>query len=199
MTVSSTSSGSPTSSSSSSSSGSTGGGGSAPGTVEYGAAVADCINPGAPDPDACALEVGQNRMTVDTAFDSVNDPTPRHVYLRFDLDDTLAGKVVDAVNVRLHVPNTSGSNSDNSGNMWLVAAFDRADLFVAAPITMGSMPVSPNLGTVTLDSDVLFPLPVDSVVAGGSVYLGILPINTNGVDYFNNMGSEPPALVVDYH
>jgi len=197
MTVSSTSSGS--TASSTASSGSTGGGGSNPGTVEYPAAVADCVNPGAPDPDACAVEVGQSRMTVDAEFDSINDPTPRHVYLRFDLDGTLTGKVIDAVSDRLHVPTMSGSNSDNSGNMWEVAPFDRSDLFVAAPINMGSTPISPNLGAVALDSDVLFPLPVDSVAADASVYLGILPINTNGVDYFNNGGAAPPMLVVDYH
>jgi hypothetical protein len=178
---------------------SAGGGGSGPGQVEYAAAVADCINPGLPDPDACALEVGQNRMTVDSEFDAISDPTPRHVYLRFNLDGILAGKTIDAVNVRLHVPDTNGSNSTHSGDMWEVAPFDRQALFVGPPAQVGSSPISPNLGAVGIDSDVLFPLPTDSVTAGGSVYLGILPLSTNGVDYLNNGGSEPPALVVDYH
>lgn len=178
---------------------SAGGGGSGPGQVEYPAVVADCINPDLPDPDACATEVAQNRMTVDTEFDAVNDPTARNVYLRFDLDGTLAGKTIDAVNVRLHVPNTSGSDSTQSGEIWVVDPFDRQALFVGPPAQVGGSPVSPNLGAVALDSDVLFPLPNNSVTPGGNVYLGILPLSTNGVDYFNNAGAAPPALVVDYH
>jgi hypothetical protein len=202
MTVSSTSMGTmtqTTSTMSSTSVSSTGGGGEGPGQVEYPAAIADCINPGAPDPDDCALEVGMNRMTVDTEWNSMTDPTPRHVYLRFDLDGTIAGKTVDAVAVRLHVPNTSGADSPQTGDMWEVDPFDRPSLFVGAPMTVGAAPVSPNLGAVGLDQDVFFPLPTDSVTANGSVFLGILPLSANGVDYFNALGAEPPALVVDYH
>jgi hypothetical protein len=161
--------------------------------------VADCINPTAPDPDQCALEVGQNRMTVDSEFNAMTDPTPRHVYLRFDLDDTIAGKTIYAVNVRLRVPNTSGSDSPQTGEMWEVGSFDRPSLFIAAPMTVDASPISPNMGAVALDEQVFFPLPADSVTAGGSVFLGILPLSTNGVDYFNNTGSDPPALVIDYH
>ncbi len=178
---------------------SAGGGGEGPGQVEYPAAVADCINPGAPDPDACALAVGMNRMTVDAEWNSMTDPTPRHSYLRFDLDGTIAGKTIDSVAVRLHVPNISGSESTQTGEVWEVDPFDRPALFVAAPMTVGGAPLSPNQGAVSLDQDVFFPLPTDSVTANGSVYLGILPLSTNGVDYFNALGAEPPALVISYH
>jgi hypothetical protein len=183
----------------SSTTGAGGAGGDGPGQVGYEAAIADCINPGAPDPDACALEVGQDRITVDTEFDEMTDPTPRQVYLRFEIGNELAGKTIDLAGVHLRVPSTSGSDSNQTGDMWLVAPFDRAALFVAAPATMGSRPISPDQGTVAQGELVVFPLPASAVVAGGTVYLGILPLSTNGVDYFNLAGEDPPVLVVDYH
>ncbi|NUO52798.1 MAG: hypothetical protein HOV80_28465 [Polyangiaceae bacterium] len=202
MTVSSTSMSSmtqTTSTMSSTSVSSAGGGGEGPGQVEYGAAVADCVNPGAPDPDACALEVGNGRMTVDSEWNAMTDPTPRHSYLRFDLDGAIAGKTVDSVAVRLHVPNIAGAESTQTGDMWEVEPFDRPSLFGSVPMNVGAAPISPNLGAVSLDQDVFFPLPTDSVAADGSVFLGILPLSTNGVDYFNALGAEPPALVISYH
>jgi hypothetical protein len=172
-------------------------GGSPPGTVVYAPSIADCIDPVTPDPDACAIETGPGVITVDTLQNSTG--TPRHSFLRFDLDDTLEGKTVDSVTLRLVVPVLVDSESDQTGEVWQVAAFTRPDLFDAAPVKVGSVPLAPDMGAVAQGATVEFDLPVTVAVASGSVFLGLLPLISDGVDYFNLLGAQPPALVIDYH
>lgn len=176
-----------------------GGGGEGPGQVTYTAVVADCIKPSAPDPDVCETEAGSGVMTVDTQFNPMLDPTPRNAYIRFDLDGALAGKTVDAATLTLRVTSISGGESNQTGELWEVEPFVRADLFVMTPATIGATPIGANQGAVALGAQVDFSIPTSLVSPNDSVTVGLLPLTTNGVDYYNTNGVEPPILVIDYH
>lgn len=176
-----------------------GGGGAGPTEVTYTAAVADCVRPTMPNPDTCETEVGAGTMTVDTEYDPPIDLTPRHSYLRFDLDGTLAGKTIDGATLRVRVTAISGAESNQTGELWQVQPFTRNDLFVSTPSAVGSSPIADDQGPVALSELVSFSVPTSLISPNGSVYLGLLPLTTNGVDYYNANGAEPPVLVVDYH
>lgn len=173
-----------------------GGGGSTGATAVYEAVVADCINPLTPNPDTCAAELPAGLITVDQDQKGMGE---RHSFLRFDLDDVFVGKTVDAVTLRLRVPMLSGSDSDQTGDLWLVTAFTRADLFVAEPSNVGSSPVVASLGATPQGALVEFTLPTAIAVVDGSVFFGLRPVSTNGVDYIDSDGVEPPVLEVSYH
>jgi hypothetical protein len=83
-----------------------------------------------------------------------------------------------------------------SGELFEVAAFTRPDLFIMTPAPAGML--SGSLGSVTQGEVVDFTIPIGLVSANGSVYLGVLPtsVNTNGVDYMNLQGADPPKLIV---
>jgi len=177
--------------------GSGGEGGNGSVELSYGAAIADCVNPTSPNPDTCAAEGGGIRMSVD--LEEGMPPTPRISFLRFDLDAQLAGKSVDSVELRLSVPMFVGAESNDSGEVWRVTEFDRAALFTAAPTKVGASPAAASVGAVAQGQTVVFELPSSLVSAGGSVYLGVFPLSTNGVDYSNVLGAVPPALVITAH
>jgi hypothetical protein len=165
--------------------------------LSYGATVADCVDPTIPDPDACAAEGGGIRMSVD--LENGMTPTPRISFLRFDLDAQLTGMSVDSVELLLSVPVFAGAESTNSGEVWQVTEFDRAALFTAAPDKVGASPLAGSVGAVAQGQTVSFQLPSTLVSAGGTVYLGVFPLSTNGVDYFNSLGTVPPALLITAH
>jgi hypothetical protein len=198
-TSSATISGSTSGTTTSSSTSSTGGGGQGPGEVTYTAAVADCVGPTMPNPDTCETEVGAGTMTVDTEYDPPIDLTARQSYLRFDLDGTLAGKTIDGATLRVRVTAIMGAESNQTGELWQVQPFTRSDLFVATPAPVGASPIAADQGPVALSELVSFAVPTSLISPNGSVFLGLLPLTTNGVDYYNANGAEPPVLVVDYH
>jgi hypothetical protein len=166
-----------------------------PGTKSYAATVADCINPMTLNPDTCESLTGAGEMNVDLA-DTPNNP--HHAYLRFDLDGAFAGRTVTAVRLQLHTTDDQNAGSPSSGEVWSVATFVRADLFTGAPAKQGSAPIAADIGTVARMAPVEFSLPVTSVTANGAACFGIFPLSTEGVDYYNDSGAQPPQLVVDY-
>lgn len=169
-----------------------GGGGSAPVTIEYDAAVADCIFIGMEDPDACEANSGAGYMTVDADVSQVS--LPGHAFVRFDLDGQLAGLTVIEVRLRMTVGDVADADSSSTGELFEVAPFTRMDLFTAAPATMGML--GGDQGAVTLNDVVDWLLPTTIVAADGSVFVGLLPVVSNGVDYFNANGAQPPKLII---
>lgn len=169
-----------------------GGGGADPVTITYGAAVADCIYIGMEDPDLCAADPPIDSMTVDASVST--NLLPGHSYLRFDLDGQLAGKTVTEARLRLTVSSDMNASSISTGELHEVAAFTRPDLFVAAPMAVASL--GADQGAVMPNDVVEWVLPTALVAPNGSVFLGVLPVDTNGVDYDNNDGAAPPVLLV---
>jgi hypothetical protein len=175
-----------------------GAGGGAPATVEFVATVAECVDPGLPDPAFCEQRAGAGKITVDLA-----DGMPAHpfyAFLHFDTDPALAGKVIEQISLVLQVGPDSGDDSDTqSGEVWQVTPFSLSDLSSAAPAQIGSAPLAANLGAAMLDQTVTWALPADLLAGGAGVYLGLYPVDDDGVDYWKTGGATSPRLIVVYH
>jgi len=166
-------------------------GGSAPLTLEYAAAIADCIYEDTPDPDACRDYYA--KLWVDSAGGpSASQAT--HSYLRFDLDDKFDGLRIVDVRLEITVPNESGCNSGSSGRLWEVMPFIRDDLFNGLIPAVGMLGEAQ--GPVELGEVIAFSLPLHIVSPNGSIYLHIDPSGSDGVGYFNDMGLTPPKLII---
>lgn len=176
--------------------GSGGAGGLPPGTLTVVASVADCVDSVTPDPDACEALVGLGTMTADGSTGP--NATPAYSFLRFDVDDTLAGRTVTSVTLRLTVTSQMGADSSQSGDIWEVETFTRQDLFGTVPAQVGAAPLSPSQGAVVQDQLVESTLPNGSVAANAPITLGVFQAVTDGVDYWNLNGAVPPELVIDY-
>lgn len=173
-----------------------GGSGGGPGSVTYSAAIAECIDPLAPDPVACKAAVGNVKIDVDL-MDEAAPMHPNHGYLRFELDGAIAGKTIDMVRLELVVGNAQGDEGGGSGEVHRVSSFSASSLNTTAPTSAGLL--AGDQGAVALNELVSFSLPTNLAVANGTIYLGLIPTSTNGTHYWNNAGAVPPILVVDYH
>jgi len=169
------------------------GGSSEPGAVNYGASVADCIDTSAPNPDNCAAEAGSGQMFIDTNFSA--NGQPRHIFIRFDLDGLVAGKTVTVA--ELHLTITDNTSVD-SGEVWEVTGFDRPSLFATVPSNVGGGPLAPAQGPLVNGQEVVFQLPPSLIVASAPVYLGLRPLSSDAPFYWNNSGTSPPQLHVEY-
>jgi hypothetical protein len=169
-----------------------GGGGSGPTTLVYLADIAECIDPAEPDPDECESLAGIGKMSIDTeAVEGVGGAW--WGFLRFTLDDQIVGTVT-SVTLRLTVPVQSGAQSSNSGEIFTSEPFELADLSVAAPETIAR--VAPAEGSVAQGEEVDFPLDGVVIEPEGLVHLAIVPQVADGADYYNAVGTDPPALIV---
>jgi hypothetical protein len=171
--------------------GSGGSGGSVPIVVEYTASVADCIYVAAPDPDVCLADQGGSTMGVDLDNDMMQEVRS---YLRFDIDDQLAGRQIVDVTLQITVSDLMNAGSPGSGVVHEVSPFTRMDLFGAVP-TNGPQ-LAGDQGAVVQSMLVEWTLPTATVVPDTPVYLGVVPTLTEGIDYWNNAGMVPPRLVV---
>lgn len=197
--ASSSSSGSGGEAASSSSGGGGGAGGGGPLVVEVPATVAACMDPTDPTPvpAECTIETGPGAFTVDAEADP-----PRnlwHAFLRFELDGTLAGRTVESVSLRLVVAGFRNSNSSQTGEVWEVESFDLASLSIDDPALVGGAPLEGNLGAVDQGETVVFALDGLTVTPDAPVFLGILPVSGDGVDYLDQESVTPPTLVITYH
>jgi hypothetical protein len=171
--------------------GSSGAGGSAGAvvaTVEYIATVADCVGASAPNPDTC---VGSYlELHLDVSADFLAGATSL-IYLRFDIDNQLAGAKV--VTAELELGNVNGSNQ--SGEVHEVADFTRPDLFVQAP-ALGPT-VAPDNGAVSIGQAVLWKLS-SAPTANKPFCLGLSTTTTDGIGYATLGSGAPPKLRVAY-
>jgi hypothetical protein len=182
-------------------SGGTSAGGAGGGTASYVASIADCINASDPNPDTCESTTGPNLMSVDSL--DAQTGAANHSYVRFDVDDALAGVQVTAIRLLLRTGPNINASSDQSGEVWQVGTFERADLFVAAPTNEGSAPLAESMGgtdpeAIGTSQDVVWSLPSTVAVPNAPLCLGILPASDDGVDYLNANSPTPPTLTVEY-
>ncbi len=179
------------------SAGGMGGAGGAPiVSTTYAASIAECIDPLVLDPDDCEADAGAGHLNVDLEDGATASPVQS--YLAFPIDGAIAGHSVLDVTLSLTVSADLGSNSNSSGEIWLVSAFSLADLSSAEPTKIGNQPLAADLGSVALSRTVTFTLPPASVAPNTTLYLGIYPLSTNGVNYYNNAGATPPQLSITY-
>jgi hypothetical protein len=159
--------------------------------VEYAPVVADCIYVQAPNPDTCLADQLDVTMSVDLSNPNMQEA---RAYLRFDLDGQLSGLTVTDVQLQLTVSDQVNAASPSSGTLYTVAPFTRMDLFNAAPAT--GMLLGGDLGAVVPNMLVEWTLPTAMVAPNTSLYFGVVPVNADGIDYWNLMGMVPPKLVV---
>ena len=163
--------------------------------LEYPSVVADCVNRNDPDPDQCIQVNGIGQLSVDAEDSSANNPWDG--FVRFDLDNALAGRVVTSVKLRMSTTSNSQTDSDHSGVVWQVQMFTRASLASSLPARVGTVPIAGGQGAVNQNQDVLWPLPTAIVSANSSVYLSIVTPSTDGTNYWNQTGTRPPRLIID--
>jgi len=161
----------------------------------YTATVAECVNPKMPDPDRCKQIKGADQLVVDMVDATTGHPWD--VFIRFDLDSAFAINAVQAVTLELTVTSDSLASSANSGVVWQVAPFTLMALYTAEPAQLGNTPIAPSQGKVMNLQVVSFPLPTSLVAPAGSVYLGMTTPSTDGANYWNLAGVDPPRLVID--
>jgi len=162
------------------------------GPFTYLAQVAACTSPSSPSTSLCENDTGTNEMSVDLEDDSMG--IPFQSYVSFQLDGKLAGMTVTKVTLELHTTNNSKATSDQTGEVWQVKAFTLSSLDQAVPQTQ--VILAPDGGTVKKNQPVTWDLPTSIAVANTTVYLGIVPISSSGVNYWNNDGSSPPKLII---
>jgi hypothetical protein len=136
-------------------------------------------------------------MSVDTS-DSVT-LLPIHAFVRFDLDDAFANKTVDEVTLRLQVTGSMKASSTQSGEIWQVDSFSKLTLQMSEPAKVGASPIGMDKGAVTQNQVLTWTLPTNIVAPNQSVFLGIFPLSSDGVNYYNTDGAQPPRLTVRYH
>lgn len=172
-----------------------------PSSLKVTATVADCIATSGqtPNPDYCFQKTGS--MSVDGECDDmiVGDASvgpPAAAFMRFEISNTLAGKIVTQVTLQVTVNNDANADGQASGEVWTVSSFTRPSLFTTVPTKVSK--VGNSQGPVVQNQTVSWLLPSSLVTAGQPVFLGIFPTTTNGVDYYNALGLKPPTLIVDY-
>jgi hypothetical protein len=160
--------------------------------VEYPSMVADCVNRGNPNPDTCISVNGNGQLAVDLRDSQTNNPWDG--FVRFDLDNMIAGRVVTSVKLRMTTTSDTKAVADNSGVIWQVLTFTRASLAVSEPAQVGGSPIAGSQGSVIKNQDVLWPLPTTIV---SSVFLEITTPSADGTNYWNQTGTRPPRLLID--
>lgn len=166
-------------------------------TTTFTATVAECISPTTFDPDGCEASTGVGEMSVDTS-DSMT-LLPIHSFIRFDIDGIIANKTIDTVTLRLTVTASMKASSTQSGEIWRVQSFSENSLHMSEPAKVGMTPIGVDKGAVTQNQVLTWSLPTDLVEPNQSVFLGIFPLSSDGVNYYNTAGAEPPRLTIQYH
>jgi hypothetical protein len=165
-----------------------------PSSVTYTASIAECLDPGDPDPAFCRANNGATELPVD--LDDDNLGVPFYSYVRFDFDQAIAGREVMAVRLSLVVTDGSQSHGPNAGEIWRVATFTAAELNTQTPAQLGGAAIAGDQGPVVQLEEVTWSLPT-AIIDNNFLCLGIVPVSGNSVNYWNLMGPNPPRIRID--
>lgn len=165
-----------------------------PQVYTYTSGYAVCTSPQDLSTTQCEQDTGAGLMTVDLLDDTKQ--IPFYIYLSFDLDAQIAGKVCTAAAVTLTVADQGNAKADQSGELWQVSAFDANSLGLGLPTKLKKL--GADQGPVALSQPVSWPIPTGLVSANGTVYLGVFPTTSDGVEYWNSskQAKTPPVLAV---
>ncbi len=171
--------------------GATDGGGS---SVTYLPSIADCLDPGAPDPAFCRAADSETELSVDLDDDELG--VPFYSYLRFDIDTSIPRSDVRAVVLRLVISDNPEADGPSTGEIWRVAPFAASDLYAQAPALRGATPIGAAQGPVDQLQVIEWSLATD-VIDDEPLCIAIVPISDAGVNYWNLEGVDPPRLRID--
>ncbi len=124
---------------------------------------------------------------------------PIHSFIRFEIDDSIANKTIDSVTLRLKVTSSIKASSTQTGEIWRVQTFTENSLHMSEPAKVGATAIGADKGAVALNQVITWSLPTTLVMANQSVFLGVFPLTSDGVNYYNTDGAEPPRLTIQYH
>lgn len=164
--------------------------------VEYPATVAECLDPMAPNPLVCRAINGQQQMVIDMKDSATLNPWQG--YVRFDLDTAIAGKTIVKVQLRVVATNDAKAPGGNTGEVWKVQSFTLQSLTGTTPAKIGASPLAGTQGAVIKLGPIAWPLPLDTVASGGAVFLAVITTASDGVNYWNIDGANPPRLAIDF-
>ena len=165
-----------------------------PVTYTYTSGYAVCTSPQALNTTTCEKDTGLGLMTVDL-YDATKQIS-YYIYLTFQLDAQIAGKACTKATVTLTVADQGNAKANQSGKLWQVDYFDATTLAGGLPTKIKLL--GADQGQVVLSQPVSWDIPTSLVSASGTVYLGVFPTTTDGVEYWNSGPSAktPPVLEV---
>ncbi len=169
-------------------------------TATFPASYAACglLDAATPEPATCAGQSGMNAFTVDAEVFSAAMPGGAAGFLIIPVGSRFVGHTVVEARLVLHTTAMGSSDSNQSGELWLVEPFDETTLQMVLPAPLGGGPLAPDQGPVAVDDVVAFVLPSDAIGPDADLYLGIFPSTPNGVDYDDHNGEQPPRIEIDY-
>jgi hypothetical protein len=169
--------------------------GAMPMTFIFPAAIAECINPAVPSTANCRSVNGDTQMVVDADDSSTNNPWLG--FVRFDIDDKVAGKTVTQVRLQLRTTSNSKAPATKSGAIWQVQSFTLASLSMTVPAHVGATPLGPDKGAVSQNMTLTWQMPTSLVTANNGVFFSVETTSGDGTNYWNTSGTTPPVLIVD--
>ena len=136
-------------------------------------------------------------MAIDTEVKNLDGQSrPSHSFIRFDIPAELAGLTVASATLRVQVADGLGdlANGPQSGELVLTGPFDVDSLNAAAPPSL--QPLAGDMGWVDIGQWVTWAVPLDLVVPGQPLFLGLLPTANDGV-FYRGAATRPGAPVLD--
>jgi hypothetical protein len=143
------------------------------------------------DPVQCAVEAGVDQITLDAQD---NGMLVCNVWLRFDLDDALAGAELISAELTATVGPDADDDSQSSGELWTTQPFDLVSLTVANPAAIEM--IGADQGAIRIGAEITWSIPIELVVVGESMHLALVPVTTDGLDLWGDSSELPPRLVV---
>jgi hypothetical protein len=165
-------------------------------TKTYDAVIAECLDPMFPSAMACRSVNGNTQMVIDTK--DTMTVGAWNAYIRFDLDNTLAGKTITNVTLRVMATTDGKAPGPDTGSVFRTGSFTQFSLEGMAPSITGNA-IAGSQGAVVANTPVSWQLPATLMTgaASGSVYLAIVPNSDDGVNYYNTDGATPPRLIIE--
>lgn len=179
--------------------GSSSDGGPSTQTVTYPATHAACVmlDLMTPEPGTCVSFTPPDGMTTDLVISSMMPELGGSASLvHIPVGGEFAGR--DIVEVRLRLHTLPMTDSPQTGEVWAVESFTPMSIETVLPAQVGAAPLAPDMGASLGDVDVVWVLPNDAVTPNADAYLGIFPIDTDGVDFYSHLGPSPPVIEVEY-
>lgn len=138
-------------------------------------------------------------VLVDTAFIDGGNGRPGRIYLRFSIPAELADATVVDAQLELHVADFAGAGSNAAGVLATTAPFLPEDLAQSAPGAVAGL--EQPIGPTSPGETVLGALPLELLVPGEAVHLGIFPTSDDGAVFAGN-GADAgvrPKLTITYY
>lgn len=171
--------------------GSTGDGGQ---VVTLAPDIAECTDSVDHDPDLCEEVNGDGNMVAD-GLDAGSDQESR-IFIRFPALPNANVEDVVAVRLELTVTDDANAASSSSGEVFETVPFGLAELQSDQPSIVGGV-IGEDQGDVTELRVVTFQLPTAVLVQDQALHLSIVNPTSNGVNYWNLDGTDPPRLVIE--